>query len=253
MREKVCHRVKMSEVQTLRELENQRRTAAFEETRGVFERTIAEHEEEVCPSQEKVRLRLHTADVQQLLLQQERRSSLDQEEPEPSHIKKEEEEELLISQEGEQLHHLEEADVTKFTFTLVPVKSEEDEEKVQSSQQERREAESVSSSSTEQMKRESDGEDCGGPGPARNTYPGMQQLLVQQEWSLSVKEEEPEPSLIKKEEEEELLISQEGEQHHGLGEADVTKVPFTLVPVKSEEDEDKVQSSELQNQTEERR
>ncbi|KAF7641093.1 hypothetical protein LDENG_00294370, partial [Lucifuga dentata] len=109
-----------------------------------------------------------------------------QEDPEPSHIKKEEEEELLISQEGEQLHDLEEADITKFTFTLVPVKSEEDEEKVQSSQlqnqtEERRESESLSSSSTEQINRESDGEDCGGPGPARNTYPDIQQLLVQQE------------------------------------------------------------------------
>ncbi|KAF7641115.1 hypothetical protein LDENG_00293420 [Lucifuga dentata] len=76
------------------------------------------------------------ADVQQLLMQQERRSSLDQEDPEPSHIKKEEEEELLISQEGEQLHDLEEADITK-------------------------------------INRESDGEDCGGPEPARNTYPGI--------------------------------------------------------------------------------
>ncbi|KAF7647138.1 hypothetical protein LDENG_00177140, partial [Lucifuga dentata] len=71
---------------------------------------------------------------QQLLEQQERRSSLDQEESEPSHIKQEEEEELLISQEGEQLHHLEEADITK-----IPP----------------------------------DGEDCGGPEPARNTYPGF--------------------------------------------------------------------------------
>ncbi|KAF7640736.1 hypothetical protein LDENG_00019080, partial [Lucifuga dentata] len=83
-----------------------------------------------------------SADVQQLLEQQERRSSLDQEEPEPSHIKKEEEEEILISQEGEQLHDLEEADVTKFTPSG------------------------------------SDGEDCGGPEPARNTYPVMTRFLT---------------------------------------------------------------------------
>ncbi|KAF7642809.1 hypothetical protein LDENG_00250420, partial [Lucifuga dentata] len=92
-------------------------------------------------------------------------------------------EELLISQEGEQLHDLEEADITKFTFTLVPVKSEEDEEKVQSSQlqnqtEERRESEPRSSSSTEQINRESDGEDCGGPEPARNTYPGIHLVMT---------------------------------------------------------------------------
>ncbi|KAF7645976.1 hypothetical protein LDENG_00195500, partial [Lucifuga dentata] len=189
-----------------------------------------------------------SADIQQLLVQQERRSSLDQEEPEPSHNKQEEEEELLISQEGEQLHHLEEADVTKFTFTLVPVKSEEDEEKVQSSQQERREAESVSSSSTEQMKRESDREVCGGPGPARNTYPEIQQV-----WSLSLNQEQP-GLLHVKEEQEEPGTRQEGQQLQHLEEADVTKFPFTLVPVRSDEDEDKVQSSQLhQSQTEENR
>ncbi|KAF7641503.1 hypothetical protein LDENG_00279090 [Lucifuga dentata] len=99
-------------------------------------------------------------------MQQEKRSSLDQEVqtgPEPSHIKKEEQEEVLISQDGERFHD-------------ILMKSEEDEEKVQSSQlqnqtEERRESESLSSSSTEQINRESDGEDCGGPEPARNTYP----------------------------------------------------------------------------------
>ncbi|KAF7642323.1 hypothetical protein LDENG_00260200, partial [Lucifuga dentata] len=125
------------------------------------------------------------ADVQQLLDQQERRSSLDQEKPELSHIKKEEEEEVLISQKGEQLHDLEEDDVTKFPLSG------------------------------------SDGEDCGGPEPARNTYP-----VIQQVWSLSVIQEE------------------EGEQLHHL-EADITKFPFTIITVKSEDDEDKVQSSQL--------
>ncbi|KAF7645454.1 hypothetical protein LDENG_00204400 [Lucifuga dentata] len=197
-------------------------------------------------------------DIQHLLVQQERRSSLDQEEPEPSHIKKEEPEELWISQEGEQLQDMEEADTTMFTLTLVPVKSEEDEEKVQSSQlqnqtEERRESEPVSSSFSDQREREADGEDCGGPGPARNTYPDIQQLLVKQERRSSLDQEEPEPSHIKKEEEEEVLISQEGEQLQDVEEADVTKFPFTLVLVKSEEDEEKVPSSQLQNQTEERR
>ncbi|XP_045906420.1 zinc finger protein 271-like isoform X2 [Micropterus dolomieu] len=86
--------------------------------------------------------------------------SLDQEDPpETPHIK-EEQEELWTCQEGE----LEEADLTKFTFTPVPVKSEEDdEEKPQSSQLHPR--------LTEQMKTETDGEDCGGPEPARNSDP----------------------------------------------------------------------------------
>ncbi|XP_054461642.1 telomere zinc finger-associated protein-like [Anoplopoma fimbria] len=110
------------------------------------------------------------ADVQQLLVvkeevppeQQEWSSSLDQEEPEPPHIK-EEQEELWTSQEGEQLQGLEEADITKFTFTPVPVKSEDDEEKPQSSQLHHRR--------TEHMETEADGEDCGGPEPDRNSDP----------------------------------------------------------------------------------
>ncbi|KAA8579046.1 hypothetical protein FQN60_010570, partial [Etheostoma spectabile] len=66
--------------------------------------------------------------------QQECSSSVDQHEPEsPPHIK-EEQEELWSSQEGEQLQGLEEADITKFPFTPVPVKSEDDEEEAKSSQ-----------------------------------------------------------------------------------------------------------------------
>ncbi|KAM3850110.1 uncharacterized protein ACN63O_020098, partial [Diretmus argenteus] len=68
------------------------------------------------------------ADVQQLLVskeevppEQQQSPSLDQENPETPHIKEEQE-----SQEGEQLQGLEEADITKFPFTPVPVKSEDD-------------------------------------------------------------------------------------------------------------------------------
>ncbi|XP_059205235.1 zinc finger and SCAN domain-containing protein 12-like [Centropristis striata] len=177
----------MSKVQTVRALVEQRLTAAAEEIFGLFERTIAEYEEELCRSKEKnerhqklldvvfnPQLHLHRADVQQLSVgeeelpseQQERICSLDQdqdqEEPEPPHIK-EEQEEPWISQEGEQLQGLEEADITKFTFTPVPVKSEEDEEKPQSSQ--------LHQTQTEQMETEADGEDCGGPEPDRNPNP----------------------------------------------------------------------------------
>ncbi|XP_037651617.1 zinc finger protein 260-like isoform X7 [Sebastes umbrosus] len=251
-----------------------------------------------------------SADVLQLLVvkeevpseQREWSSSLDQEDPEPPHIK-EEQEDHWTSQEGEQLQGLEEADIIKFTFTPVPVKSEDDEEKPQSSQLHQR--------LTEQMETEADGEDCGGTEPARNSDPDrhsdpdtedeteessepetdnsddwketrepqsglnslnndevpvsdsrcsadVQQLLVvkeevppeQQEWSSNLDQEDPEPPHIK-EEREELWTSQEGEQLQGLEEADITKFPFTPVPVKSEEDEKNPQSSQLhQRQTE---
>ncbi|XP_041822575.1 gastrula zinc finger protein XlCGF26.1-like [Chelmon rostratus] len=168
----------MSKVQTLRAFVKQRLTAAAEEIFEQFERTIAEYEEEVCRQQKlldavfKPEVRLHRADVQLLLgrkeedppEQQDWRSSLDQEDPAEPPQNNEEQEELWTSQEGEQLGGLEEADITKFTFPPVPVKSEEeDEEEPQSSQLHQRQ--------TEQMKTESDGEDCGGPEPTRNLDP----------------------------------------------------------------------------------
>ncbi|XP_045904811.1 uncharacterized protein LOC123970659 [Micropterus dolomieu] len=206
----------MSKVQTLRAFVQQRLSAAAEEIFELFERTIAEYEEELCGQRKlldavfKPEVRLHRADVQLLLVskeevppeQQQWSSSLDQEDPpgpshiteerspnldpedlpesphikeewnpsldqedppEPQHIK-EEQEDLWTSQEGEQLLKLEEADVTKFTFTPVSVKSEEDdEEKPQSSQLHQR--------LTEQIKTESDGEDCGGLEPAMKSEP----------------------------------------------------------------------------------
>ncbi|KAF7641746.1 hypothetical protein LDENG_00273030 [Lucifuga dentata] len=181
---------------------------------------------------------------------------MNQEQPELLHVK-EEQEERGTRQEGQQLQHVEEADIT--TFTVVPVKSEEDEDKVQSSQlhqsqtEENREAENLASSSTQQTETGAHVEDCGGPGPSRNLDPGsyLQPAYVQQERRSSLDQEEPETSHIKKEEQKELWISQEGEQLQDMEEADTTM--FTLVPMKSEEDEEEVQSSQLQNQTEERR
>ncbi|XP_078124352.1 uncharacterized protein LOC144529220 [Sander vitreus] len=117
---------------------------------------------------------LFPADVEQLSVvkeevppeQQECSSSVDQQEPEPPTHIKEEQEELWSSQEGEQLQGLEEADITKFPFTPVPVKIEDDEEKAQSSQLHQRQ--------TQHMETEADGEDCGGPEPARNSHPLLQ-------------------------------------------------------------------------------
>ncbi|XP_078123369.1 uncharacterized protein LOC144528569 [Sander vitreus] len=359
----------MCKVQMLRALVEQRLTAAAEEIFGLFERTIAEYEEELCRSKEEnerqrelldavfnPQLRFHRADVQQLLVvkeeilpeQQTCSSSVDQQEPEPPPCIKEEQEELWYSQEGEQLQGLEEADITKFPFTPVPVKSEDDEEEAQSSQLHQRQ--------TQHMETEADGEDCGRPEPARNSHPHpllqhetedqtgdssepetddsadwketrepqsalnslnhdsrcrksfscsecgrrfgnkqhlkrhirthtgekpfrcsecgrkfdckgslnrhmithtgekrfscsvyVEQLLVvreevppqQQECSSSVDQLKPEPPPHIKQKQEELWSSQEGEQLQGLEEADITKFPFTSVPVKSEDDEEK--------------
>ncbi|KAF1389884.1 hypothetical protein PFLUV_G00052160, partial [Perca fluviatilis] len=153
--------------------------------------------------------------------QQECSSSVDQQEPEPPPHIKEEQEELWISQEGDQLQGLEEADITKFPFSPVSVKSEDDEEKAQSSQlhqrqtqhmetvdvqqlsvvkeefppeqqecssivdqqepeppthiKEEQEAQSsqLHQRQTQQMETETDGEDCGGPEPSRNSHPHL--------------------------------------------------------------------------------
>ncbi|XP_044028248.1 uncharacterized protein LOC122864700 [Siniperca chuatsi] len=270
-----------AEIPALRALLTERLAAAAEEIVGLFEETVAEYEDRAERSEREIRrqrrlldavlkpeVRLHRADVQQLSLsreevppeQQDWSPSLDQD-PEPPHIK-EEQEELWTSQEGEQLRGLEEADITKFPFTPVPVKSEEDEEKPQSSQ--------LHQSQTEQMETGADGEDCGGPGPARNSDPDtrlqpdttdasepetedsdddreetrdpqsdVQQLSLrkeevppeQQDWSPSL-DQDPEPPHIK-EEQEELWTSQEGGALRGLEEADITKFPFTPVPVKN--------------------
>ncbi|XP_071062663.1 zinc finger protein 79-like isoform X1 [Pseudochaenichthys georgianus] len=167
----------MSKVQMLLSLKKQRVTAANEEIFALFEKTMAELEEELSLSKEENKrlqqlldavlqpqLRIHRADVPKLVVVkeellpdlQEWSTSLDQEDPEPlPHIKQE--------QEGEQLQELEEADITKSTFTPDPVKSEDDKEKPQSSQPHQRQ--------TEHMETEADGDDCRGPGPARNSDP----------------------------------------------------------------------------------
>ncbi|XP_034058943.1 B-cell receptor CD22-like [Gymnodraco acuticeps] len=89
--------------------------------------------------------------------QQELSTSLDQEDPEPPPHIKQEQEELGVSEE------VDEADITKSTFTPDPVKSEDDKEKPQSSQPHQRQ--------TEHMETEADGGDCRGPEPARNSDP----------------------------------------------------------------------------------
>ncbi|KAM6974276.1 uncharacterized protein LKV04_015914 [Tautogolabrus adspersus] len=179
--------VKMSKVKTLRCFVKQRLTAAAEEIFELFEKTISEYEEQLCHLKEenerqhklleavfKPEVRLHSPDVEQLTVikeevpeQQERSSSLNQEDQtEPPNIK-EEQEEMWTDEDGEQLQEPEDADIIQFTFTPVPVKSEDDdEEKPQSS--ELHEDQTEESREGEHLKSEADGEDCGGIEPARN-------------------------------------------------------------------------------------
>ncbi|XP_028440253.1 zinc finger and SCAN domain-containing protein 2-like [Perca flavescens] len=171
----------MSKVQMLRAFVNQRLTAAAEEIFELFERTIAEYEEELGRSKEEnerqqklldavfnPQLRLQRADIQQLLVvkkevpseQQEWSSSLDQEDPEPPNIK----EELWTSQERDELQGLEEAD----NKILFPLKSEEDDgEKTQSSQL----YESQTEENREAERTEADGDEWRGLEPARYSDP----------------------------------------------------------------------------------
>ncbi|KAF1371939.1 hypothetical protein PFLUV_G00275580 [Perca fluviatilis] len=122
--------------------------------------------EEVLKPETKPRGEALLSEVHKVIVgeehQQEWSSSLDQEDTKPPHIK-EEQEELPMSQEGEQLQGLEEADITKIPFTPVPVKSEDDKKNPQFSQ--------LHQIQTEELKTEADGEDCGGPEPAMNSDP----------------------------------------------------------------------------------
>ncbi|KAI3359046.1 hypothetical protein L3Q82_015411 [Scortum barcoo] len=190
----------MSSLQSLKVFISQRLSAAVDEIFGHFERTITECEEELSRRHRKLlelllnpETGLRREDVQHLLVrkeevppeQQDWSSSLDQEDPEPPHIK-EEQEEVWSSQEGEQLQGLEEADISKFPFTPVPVKSEDDEEKPQSSQ--------LHQTHTEQMETGADGEDCGGPEPARNSDPDQHLQPVSNDKASNSSEPETEVS-----------------------------------------------------------
>ncbi|XP_051795755.1 zinc finger protein 236-like isoform X2 [Acanthochromis polyacanthus] len=79
--------------------------------------------------------------------------------------------------------------------------------------------------------------------------PDVQQLLVikeevPDEWSSSPNQEDLDTLHIK-EEQEELWASQEGEQLNGQKDTDINRLTFTAVVVKSENDEEKPQSSPL--------
>ncbi|XP_077389458.1 uncharacterized protein LOC144026584 [Festucalex cinctus] len=144
----------MCKVRILRTLVKQRLNVAVEEIFELFERTIAEYEEELCRTKEekerqrelldallKPHVRLHREDTQQVLVESEDEvPDVEQEGPaEPSLIKKEEQNVWSSQDDGEQLQRLEEeADVSQFTWAGdgVHVKGEEDEDQLRASQNE---------------------------------------------------------------------------------------------------------------------
>ncbi|XP_061759037.1 zinc finger protein 37-like [Nerophis ophidion] len=147
--------------------------------------------------------------------------SLRQEDPQPPHIK-EEEEDLWVTRGGECFPGQEVADLIKFPLTVVSVKSEYHEDKPPESSH------------------------------LHHSPNNCEEYLLpeQQEWSLRMGKEEPQPSHIKeeeedpqpshiKEEEEEHSISQEG-NHLEWSE----DFPVIGVIVKSEDDEVKGESEE---------
>ncbi|XP_061526070.1 oocyte zinc finger protein XlCOF22-like isoform X2 [Phycodurus eques] len=148
----------MCKVEMLRALLNERLSAAVEEIVVVFERTIAEYEEELSRTKEenarqrqlldavfKTQGGLNRSDVSEEDLhpeQQEWSSRVEQHEPTPSHIKEEEEGESL---QGPEL-----------PVIRVVVKSENRQS------EENRGTEPPSGSSSQHMTTEGDGDHCGG-------------------------------------------------------------------------------------------
>ncbi|XP_051809026.1 zinc finger protein 391-like isoform X15 [Acanthochromis polyacanthus] len=124
--DKYFYDLKMNSVQNLRELINERLTAAAEEIFTVFEKTIVQYEEEIDRQRRlldntwKAEIKIQTTDLlqqhvqeenvlaEQNLCNQEKNSSVDQDDP-GAPQKNEEQEELCTSGEGEHLALMQEA------------------------------------------------------------------------------------------------------------------------------------------------
>ncbi|XP_039657013.1 gastrula zinc finger protein XlCGF57.1-like isoform X1 [Perca fluviatilis] len=207
----------MCKVQMLRALVEQRLTAAAEEIFGLFERTIAEYEEELCRSKEEnerqrelldavfnPQLRLHRADVEQLSAvipetddgadwkeTREPQSALNSLKQHDSRCKKT----FSCSECGKRFgtrRHLNDhmrihPGEEKYSCSVcnkrfiwrqqvrrhkcVDLQSSQ---LPQSQPEENRESEPPASRESQHMETEADGEDCGGPEPARNSHPLLQ-------------------------------------------------------------------------------
>ncbi|XP_054628130.1 zinc finger protein 773-like [Dunckerocampus dactyliophorus] len=211
-------------------------------------------------------------DIQQLIGHQEecpphpkgRSFTLKQEDQQPSNIK-EEEEELWITQERKVLPGSEEADVTNLPLTGVSVKTEDHEDKPPVSSQLHQEEEEEDPQPQHVKEEEEElwttqerecllvpltgvsvkTEDHKGEPPASLNWfspASVQQMIGCQEECLpqlqgsssTLKQEEPQ-HLHVKEEEQELWTIQEGECLLGPEGADLTKLPLTVVLVKTED------------------
>ncbi|XP_068426954.1 zinc finger protein 550-like [Clinocottus analis] len=244
----------MCKVQMLRALVKQRLTAAAQEIFGLFERTIAEYEEELSASRDEnerqrrlldavfnPEVRVHRADVQQLSVvqvevppeQQDWSSSLDQEDPEPSHIKKEQEDpeppHIKDDQEDPEPPHIKD-DQEDPEPSHIKKEQEDPEPPHIKDDQENPEPPHIK-----------DDQEDPEPPHIKDDQEDPEPPHIKDD------QEDPEPPHIK-EEQEELWISQQGEQLEGLEEAGIK---FSFTPGKSEDDEEEAQSSQLhQRQTE---
>ncbi|XP_077395953.1 uncharacterized protein LOC144032136 isoform X2 [Festucalex cinctus] len=231
----------MCKIEILRALLNQRLSAAVEEIFVVFERTIAEYEEELCRTKEenerqrqlldavfKPQVEFHNTGISEDDLhpkQKEWNFRIDQQEPELLHVK--EEEPLSIKEE--------EADVTNFPLTGILVNNENDDNghwsQLGPNQNIGDRVAKAQSSSSQRVTTKDVSEE---------NLP-----LEQQEWNFRVEQQEAEPSQHQGEEEERaradpFLMKQEEEREH----RQLLGLPFSRVIVKSEYDEDKSQSGE---------
>ncbi|XP_054628156.1 zinc finger protein 37 homolog isoform X2 [Dunckerocampus dactyliophorus] len=231
------------------------------------------------PSKSSTEKKPQTADIYQMIGRQEecppqlqgRSSTVKQEDSQSIHVK-EEEEELWITKEGERVLRSEKEDLIKFPLAGVSVKTEDHEDKPPVSSQlhhspreENRGVELSGSSSSQRMTTEADGDHCGCSQADNLLAPqspeslcllcpsDVQQMVGHQEEchpqlqgrSATLKQEDSQHPHIKQEEED-LWITQEGECLLGPQEADLTKLPLTVVCVKTEDHEDKPpESSQL--------
>ncbi|XP_030011641.1 zinc finger protein 836-like [Sphaeramia orbicularis] len=196
----------MSKFHTLRSSVEQRLTEAAQEIFTLFERTIAEYEQELRLSQvenERKQELLDSVLKPQVQLQkegvlpvsvvkeevlpelQEWNPSLDQEDPELSCIKEQEKEveEVWPSEEGEHLQGLEEVNAINVQYTNISVKTENNEKKLESSQR---------------IGEDTD-EDCGGSEPVSSFYLDSYLLPISNETNDSDKwtqSSEPESDLF---------------------------------------------------------
>ncbi|XP_054629792.1 oocyte zinc finger protein XlCOF6-like [Dunckerocampus dactyliophorus] len=145
-------------------------------------------------------------------------STLKQGDPQPPHVKKEEEE-LWTAQEREYLPGQEEADLTKLPLTAVSVKTEDHEDKPPDSSR------WLCPADVQQL--------VGHPEECPPEPQGLSSTLKQADSQF----------FHVKNEEVELWTTQEGECLVGPEEADLTKLPLTVVSVKTENHEDKPHES----------